>query len=129
MYKPRGWHIAGGIEQRASFLVQIERVCRKGGENERGERSVGNGGVWFKRGRRRVGAYDGPSSKGLERGERGGMMDGRSPSVGNGFWSAMDAQREYKNWGEDRMGAYDGPSSKKLERGERGGMMDEAQCL
>jgi hypothetical protein len=76
MYKPRGWHIAGGIEQRASFLVQIERVCRKGGENERGERSVGNGGVWFKRGRRRVGAYDGPSSKGLERGERGGMMDG-----------------------------------------------------
>jgi hypothetical protein len=23
MYKPRGWHIAGGIEQRASFLVQI----------------------------------------------------------------------------------------------------------
>jgi hypothetical protein len=78
MYKPRGWHIAGGIEQRASFLVQIERVRKKRGKNERRERSVGNGGVWFKRGRRRVGAYDGPSSKGLERGERGGMMDGRS---------------------------------------------------
>jgi len=54
------------------------------------------GGVWFKRGRRRVGAYDGPSSKGLERGERGGMMDGRSPitvfvvdgcvSLGHGFY-------------------------------------------
>jgi len=37
MYKPRGWHIAGGIEQRASFLVQIERVRRKGAKTN-GER-------------------------------------------------------------------------------------------
>jgi hypothetical protein len=63
-----------------------------------------------------------------KRGE--GRDDGRTREpVGNGFWSAMEAQREYKNRGEDRMGADDLPSSKRLERGERGGMMDEAQCL
>lgn len=33
---------------------------------------------------------------------KGGENERKERSVGNGFWSAMGAQREYQNWGKSK---------------------------